>query len=298
MKEKMQISSLVNMNSPAAIIEEVKRNFIEHYNISDFELIRRTFNDFNDLFDGNYPGYRACNTKFHDKTHTTDALIAISRLIDGYNIRCSKFSAREAQIAHLATILHDSGYIQIKSDKTGTGAKYTLFHVERSIAFMENYFKRIRLGRKDFISARNMVHCTGVTTKISDIKFSGKHEKTLGLMLGTSDLLGQMSSRIYLEKLMYLYQEFKEGNVPGYDSELELLKNTIKFYDETKVKLKTEFESVYNYARDHFKKRYKISKNLYETTIESHIGYLKRALKMHPDDLRNLLRRHKSLNSD
>jgi len=100
------------MKNSAAVLEEVKYNFIYHYSITDFYDVRMTFKDFNDLYDGKYPGYRRCNTKFHDKIHSTDALLAMSRLIDGYNIKNPKFPVNKVRIALIATILHDTGYIQ------------------------------------------------------------------------------------------------------------------------------------------------------------------------------------------
>lgn len=38
-----------------------------------------------------------------------------------------------------------------------------------------------------------------------------------------------MADRAYLAKLIYLYHEFREGGVAGYESELDLLKKTPTF---------------------------------------------------------------------
>ncbi|MCS7227867.1 MAG: hypothetical protein NZ839_02760 [Endomicrobia bacterium] len=272
----IQLSQLVDASQPYAILEEVKNNFIQHYPVGEFFMFRMVFHDFIDLMEGRYPGYQKCNTKFHDIQHTTEALLAISRLIDGYNIKNkNKLPLKKVKLALIATLFHDSGYIQTINDTEGSGAKYTLTHVERSIEFLNKYLSKKGFTKEDVTSACNMVRCTGMRKDVPQIKFSTKDEKTLGLMLGTADYLGQMSSRTYLEKLVFLYYEFKEGGVPGYSSEFDLLKKTLQFYQTVKTELDTVYEKIYVYALYHFKRRYGINKNLYFTAIERAINYLK-----------------------
>jgi hypothetical protein len=288
---EVQLAFLVDMKCPQAVFEEVKYNFINNYNVADFTPVRHTFNDFNDLYEGKYPGYRACNTRFHDKIHTTDALVAISRMIDGYNLKNSKIPVNLVRIAHIATILHDTGYIQDKRDTHGTGAKYTLSHVDRSIGFMQKYFSEKGFSKKNFISAKNMVQCTGLTVNIENIKFSSKHERTLGLMLGAADLLGQMGSRTYLERLIYLYREFREGQVKGYSSEFNLLEKTLEFYRKIRIRLSDTLENVGRYMKPHFAKRYNIKEDLYEVAIARQISYLDTILKNKSKIYRDELKR-------
>ena len=286
-----QLSLLSDMRTPAAVFEEVKCNFIFHYPISAFDDVRSTFADFNRLFEGKYPGYRACNTKFHDKVHTTDALLAISRLIDGYNFKHGKLPVELVKTALIATILHDTGYIQQKSDKKGTGAKYTLSHVARSIDFIKKYFKTRGFPRRLALIAGRMVNCTGLSLDFGKARFGSMPERELGFMLGTADLLGQMASRTYLERLIYLYGEFREGNVKGFPSELVLLKKTMKFYDETKKRLKYTLGGVDRYMSCHFRERYGIKDDLYMRAINRQITYLKEILKYEQKSLQKKLRR-------
>lgn len=276
-KKDIQISQLVDATQPYAVLEEVKNNFVYFYPVEEFFIIRNTFHDFIDLMEGRYPGYQQCNTKFHDIQHTTDALLAISRLIDGYNIKHGKkgqLPVKKVKLALIATLFHDSGYIQTLEDVEGSGAKYTLTHVERSIEFLEKYLPRKGFSKQDVVSASNMVLCTGMSKDISKIKFTDKEERILGLMLGTADYLGQMSSRTYLEKLVFLYYEFVEGGVTGYSSEYDLLKKTLTFYQTVKDELNGVYDKMYKYAEYHFKKRYRIDKNLYLVAIERAIKYL------------------------
>jgi hypothetical protein len=279
------------MRSPYAVFEEVKFNFIQHYDIKEFDPVRKAFDAFINLFDGKYPGYRACNTKYHDKLHTTDALLAMSRLIDGYNIVNKKFPVGEVVIAIIATLFHDAGYIQKKTDTKGTGAKYTLNHVQRSIDFIERYFKKNKFPQRDFKKASNMINCTGLIVDLQVLDFKTKTEHILGLMLGSADLLGQMASRTYLERLIYLYKEFREGHVFGYDSEYNLFKKTLGFHDKTEIRLQKTLGNVRRYVVYHFKNRYGTGRDLYALSIEKQIKYLKKILRFNPRNYKNKLRR-------
>ena len=94
------------------------------------------------LFRGNYPGYQKCNTWYHDLKHTTDCLLAMARLLHGASLNGLPLPDRDVVLGLTAALFHDTGYIQAEDDLEGTGAKYTLVHVERSVAFMEKYFAR------------------------------------------------------------------------------------------------------------------------------------------------------------
>ena len=108
-------------------------------------------------------------------------------------------------------------------------------------------------------------------------------------MLGTADLLGQMADRAYLEKLLYLYREFQEGGIKGYESELDLLKKTTGFWAMTKKRFGEELSSVNEYVRSHFKARWNIDRDLYMEAIERSIAYLEFVLEHHESDYRDYL---------
>ncbi|MCX7940155.1 MAG: HD domain-containing protein [Endomicrobia bacterium] len=289
--DKIQLVDLVDMSEPFSVLEEVKNNFIYHYHIGEFLVIRQVFRDFIDLMEGRYPGYQKCNTKFHDIQHATDAFLAMSRLIDGYNIKNyrRKFSVENVKVALIAALYHDVGYVQKVEETQGTGAKYTFEHVDRSIEFIKNYLSKNSFSQRDIQKAVNMISCTEIRKDVNKIKFSDNEEKTLGFMLATADYLGQMSSRNYLEKLVFLYYEFKEGGVTGYSSEYDLVKKTKDFYLSVRKELDTVYEKVYKYATYHFKKRYKINENLYLTAINRAMEYLQTITS--PEEMQAKLRR-------
>jgi hypothetical protein len=71
------------------------------------------------------------------------------------------------------------------------------------------------------------------------VTYPSANIEIMGKMLGTADLLGQMADRLYLEKLIPLFHEFEEGKVPGFESELNLLRKPTNFYISAQAGLKT-----------------------------------------------------------
>lgn len=290
-KGDVQFSQLVDMFSPAAVLEEVKNIYINSYPVGEFEPVRKVFSDFVRMYDGKYPGFHACNTHYHDKMHITDALLAIARLMDGYNSSHRRLSARVARLGLIAAVFHDTGFIKSVHDLKGTGAKYTLTHVERSIHFVKTYFKKHGYPARDARAVANMILCTELAQPVEKVRFSSPEERKAALMLGAADLLGQMASRCYLERLLVLYREFREGHVKGYSSELELLRKTVDFSKFIDKRLAVTLEGVARYTRVHFKNRYRIDKDLYRESMEMQLGYLKNTVLKHPAQYRSYLKR-------
>lgn len=290
MKE-LQLASLVDMYNPYSVMKEVKNILSLVDPDYGFGTIDRIFKDMIDLFMGRYPGFRGCNCTYHDLLHTTDTFLAMTRLIHGAVLRGNKFTKKKMDLGISSALLHDTGFIQEKDDTQGTGAKYTLIHIDRSIRFASNYLKKLGFSENDTRFVASILRCTGINVKIETVKFFSKEHEMLGKMLGTADLIGQMGSRVYLEKLPYLYQEFKEGNVPGYKDEVDLIIKTIDFYRWTLKRFKNEFGSVYQFMKEHFKERWGINENLYITTIEKNMHYLEHILKEYPEDYKAYFRR-------
>ena len=289
----MQLSQLVDMYSPAAVLEEVKSIFVCSYSIRDFADVRAVYRDFLDLYGGRYPGYCACNTRYHDTMHITDSLLAMARLIDGYNLTHKKLPVRLAALGLIAALLHDTGFIQNVRDRKGTGAKYTLTHVNRSIEFAKVYFLKRNFSGSDARIAANALLCTDLLVPVENIKFRTPPERTVGLMLGSADLLGQMASRCYLERLLFLYREFREGHVAGYSSELEMLRKTLGFSRLMDHRLAVTLENMRRYVRVHFKKKYGINRDLYRDAIRGQLNFLENTVLNSPHKYRKLLRRTK-----
>jgi hypothetical protein len=262
-------------------VKEIVRSMFPHF---DFAWVMRVYQDITRLFRGDYPGYRKCNTAYHDWRHTEDCLLATVRLIHGAQLDGCRFSKRGVSLGIIAAIMHDTGYIQEVADQEGTGAKYTLIHVERSIDFMETYFADRGHAQKDFHFCRNCLQCTGVNVEIRRIEFESLENEIIGKILGTADLIGQMSDTNYLEKLPILYQEFLEGGITAYASELDFLEKTFDFWKVTRQRFGTELGGVDAYSRAHFRVRWGIDRALDKEAIEWNLARLRDILKHRPPD--------------
>ena len=287
----VQFSQLVDMFSPPAVLEEVKNIFINSYPVDEFGTVRKVFADFIRLYEGKYPGFHACNTHYHDSMHVTDALLAMDRLIDGYNAAHKKIPGRMATLGLIAAIFHDAGFIKSVHDIKGTGAKYTLTHVDRSIHFVKVYFRKNGFPAQDARAVANMILCTELAQPVEKVSFSSPAEKEVALMLGAADLLGQMASRCYLERLLILYREFREGHVKGYSSRLELLRKTVGFSKFIEKRLAVTLEGVGRHVKAHFRKRYRLNKDFYREAVGRQMDYLKNTVLAHPEKYRTYLRR-------
>ena len=290
MKE-IQISRMVDMGDPQRVLDEVRAIILMMLPEFDFDTVERVFKDIVRLFHGEYPGYRKCNTEYHDLKHATDTFLAMARLIHGAFVDGENLTRENINPGLICALIHDTGYIQTLDDNVGTGAKYTRIDSKRSIIFMEKYIADNGLSKEDFKNYPDILICTSLETKVNEMKFKSRQIELLGKMLGTADLLGQMADRTYLEKLLFLFYEFREGGVDEYDNELDLLKKTIDFYAMARKRFVSELDSMYEYMRYHFKARWNLDRNLYMEAIESHINYLKFILENHEKDYRDHLKR-------
>jgi len=290
MKE-VQLSRIVNMGSPRSVMNEAWRIVLMMIPKFNFDTLVRVFKDIARLFQGQYPGYRKCTTDYHDLKHTTDAFLAMARLIHGRVVCGENLTQEHINLGLICALMHDTGYIQTLDDDIGTGAKYTRIDTRRSIVFMEKYIADTGFLKEDFKDCPDILKCTGLDTDINKIQFASREIEVLGKMLGTADLLGQMADRTYLEKLLFLFYEFREGGVMGYDNELDLLKKTIDFYAMTRKRFARTLGSMNEYVRYHFKVRWNLDRDLYAEAIEKNISYLNFLLEHHEKDYYEYLRR-------
>jgi len=278
-----KLSDLVDETRPDVVLNEIVA-IIGHIN-PDFKetaTIRLAFLETVRLYEGDFPGYRACNTEYHDLRHTTNTALAITRLIHGATLEGHHLDQRQVVLALITALIHDAGYIQKEDDLEGTGAKYTATHVSRSIAFFEDFAPELGMNSKEISDGRAMILYTDLGLPLEEITFETPTGEFLGRMLSAADLLAQMADRTYLEKLLFLYREFKEAGVGGYSGERHLLEQTVDFYDAVAQRLENTFDRAYDYMQRHLTARWNIHTNLYQKAIENQKTYLKQILA-HPD---------------
>ena len=278
MLQSNHLSGVINISHPHKVLQEVKGILAIINADIDLKPVEEAFNDALALFKGEYPGYHGCNTYYHDQHHTLDALLSMVRLMHGASCEGVKFSESELILGAISALFHDSGYMQAMEDNSGTGAKYTATHIQRSIDFLLEYMKKRNYSDTDMATATDILNCTGLNTCIAEIRFVDKTAELLGKMMGTADLLGQMSDRYYLEKLLYLYQEFREGGISGYNSELELLQKTTGFFNLTEQRFKNELGGVCKYMQTHYSVCFGYDYDPYQVSMLKNLSYLEELL--------------------
>ena len=264
----------VSLDNSVDVMGEVKNIVLWIYKEFDFNQFDQVFSDILELFGGHYPGYRRCNTFYHDLSHTMDCLLVTAKLIHGAVLNDIVFTPRDVNLGLISALMHDTGYIQAEEDNKGTGAKYTVDHIERSIEFMQKYFHDHGFPGEYLPICSDFLRCTGLDVKIAAIKFQSREHEILGQIIGTADLIGQMANENYLEKLPYLYDEFKEAGVPGYNNRLDLLKKTPAFWEMVKKRLVNELGHVDRYLRDYLRVLWGINQDLYRQAIDRNMEQL------------------------
>jgi hypothetical protein len=267
--------ALILVSNVDASLEEIRKIAGCFLPEADVDLFDRIFQDIRLLFKGEYPGYRSSNTKYHDFEHTLSVTLATARLVHGCTVDGWTFEQRDILLTLIAALLHDVGLIQEQDDVEGSGAKYTVGHEDRSIAFLKEYLPDKGFAPEEMNACANFIRCTILSLPPADIPFVSSKNRKLGYIVGTADLLAQMADRFYLEKLLLLYKEFEEARLPGFDSELELLQKTRDFFDIVAQKrLNEDLGGVCRHMRAHFRDWMSIDADLYSESITNHITYL------------------------
>jgi hypothetical protein len=256
----------------------------------EFAPLERAFADFKALFEGGYPGYLACDTLYHDMRHTLDMTLALARLIDGYERDCATADSvgpRRAILGVLIALLHDSGYLRRASETAvENGAVFTKTHVSRGADFISAYLPKLGFGAEAATAAR-LVHFTGYEMEIDDIRVEDPKDRVIGCLVGTADLLGQMSDRMYLEKCReFLYKEFVWGKIARerlpdghelvrYASPEDLIIKTPGFYEYVaRTRIQKKLGSVDRYAEAHFD-----GPNPYQSEIDRNMDFLRETIE-------------------
>jgi hypothetical protein len=284
------VTNRISVEDPQRVRDAVLGLFGARFAGADLAPLARAFDDFAALFEGRYPGYLACDTLYHDIRHTLDMTLAMARLIDGHERSCAgaeRLGARRAMLGVLVALLHDSGYLKRSSEShVENGAVFTKIHVSRSADFISSYLPQIGFGAEAPLAAR-LVHFTGYEMEIEDIRVDEPKDRLIGCLVGTADLIGQMSDRMYLEKCReFLYREFVIGEVARekladgreivrYASPEDLILKTPGFYEYVaRARIDRKLGGVDRYIGAHFD-----GPDLYQTEIDRNMDFLRGAIE-------------------
>ncbi|HSA90617.1 MAG TPA: HD domain-containing protein [Burkholderiales bacterium] len=252
------VADQVRTTDPDAVCAEVIRLARGLYPDAPVPALERAFADAARMYKGEHRDYQPCDTEYHDIQHVLDVTLAMARLMDGYQRGGRNGSPRLPKELFLAGVLaalfHDFGYLRRRNDyKHRHGAEYTLTHVSRSASFLRGYARELGVSERLAQAASTLVHFTGYERAVESIRIGDEALRRLGLMLGTADIIAQMSDRCYLEKCRdRLYPEFVLGRVPAFTSAADLVMKTPQFYEGARKRLEHKLERSYEYAVRHF----------------------------------------------
>jgi hypothetical protein len=284
------VTNTVQVSSPKAVREAIEQSFHAAWPGASFGIVAQAIDDLDALFAGRMPGYCGVDTVYHDRQHTLDMTLAMARLLSGYerlHAGDEGMGSERATVGLVTSLFHDAGYIRETADRDHrNGAEFTLYHVTRSARFLARYLPTVGLEAWVPIATR-IVHFTGYEVQFDQIHLADPRDRRMGHLLGTADLIAQMSDRCYLEKCRdRLYPEFVLGgvampNAPDgrtvvrYSSGLDLLRQTPLFFEDVRSKrLEGEFDYAYRYVEPLFG-----GDNPYMRAIERNFDYLKVVLR-------------------
>ncbi|OGA02065.1 MAG: hypothetical protein A3I00_00595 [Betaproteobacteria bacterium RIFCSPLOWO2_02_FULL_64_12] len=280
---ELDVARQVKTTDPAAVKREVDRIFRELYPDASTAVMDRAFQDCARMFGGELAGYRACDTAYHDIQHTMEVTLAMARLIDGYErgrVGVESIDEKLFRLGVITALFHDAGYILHNDEKdVKNGAEYTLIHVSRGAQFLKEYLPRIGMADMADVAA-SLIHFTGYEQPVASIRVPGLIYRLLGNLLGSADIIGQMSDRCYLEKCRdRLYPEFVAGGLTRkrtpeggeqvvFASGEDLVMKTPNFYTGASKRLNSDLEGCYVHVERHFG-----GQNLYFEELSKNIRF-------------------------
>jgi len=274
----------IDTREPSQVEAEVQEAYLAMFPQGDREYIPMIFQWVVGWFAGRYMDYQPIDAHYHDLEHTMQGVLCMARLLRGREARGHEpqLTQRMCELGLLAILMHDTGYLKHRGDAEGTGAKYTLTHVDRSIEFAGELMVMHDYPIEEILAVQNMIRCTGVNVKLEAIQFQSDLERIVGFSLGTADLLGQMAAGDYVDKLPTLYLEFAEAanynagkmRAGGFFSSAEDLRQKTPLFWEKYVqpKLNQEFLGLCRFLND----PYPDGPNPYVEKIEANMARLRR----------------------
>jgi hypothetical protein len=285
-RSDFDVTNRINTTDPVCVKLEVVRIFRSLYSRNQAPTLNRAFDDMVALYRGYFPGYAKCDTEYHDIQHALEVTLAMARLLDGYERSRGDgppINERLFQLGLICALYHDIGYIRRANDtKHANGAEYTPTHVSRGGKFLKEYLPKI--GMEDFADvAGSVLHFTGYETPVSQIRVPDPIYRLIGSLLGSADIIAQMSDRCYLEKCRdRLYPEFVAGGITVRRTEAgeevvfasaeDLLRKTPKFFQNATRRLDEDLGGAHQYAQSHFG-----GQNLYMEAVKQNIRFVERA---------------------
>src|SRR6185436_15219198 len=223
-RNDFDVTNTVQLSSTQAVQAAVEALVRPTWPDAPHGELAQAFEHFEAVFAGKFPGYFGVDTVYHDRQHTLDITLALARMLVGYERQTEapmRLGGQRAVAGLIVALFHDVGYLAEYLPNTPLSAWAPI--------------------------ATEIVHFTGYEVPFQQIKVTDPRDIKLGHMIGTADMIAQMSDRCYLEKCRdRLYAEFVLGGVAlplaanggrqvKYASGLDLLRQTPEFVAEVRT---------------------------------------------------------------
>ncbi len=284
-RSDFDVTDTVQVSSPAAVRDAVLQLYSDTWPGAPQDALVTALADFERLFTGQMPGYLGVDTVYHDLQHSQDVVLAMTRLMAGYERSHPdgpRIGAERARMGIITALFHDAGYIRESTETdVSNGAVFTRNHVTRSARYLTRYLPEA--GMADWVPvATRVVHFTGYEVPLDLLRVDDPRDRLVGHLLGTADMLAQMADRCYLEKCRdRLYAEFVLGDVAVhsgsdglkvlYGSGLDLLRQTPQFISAT---IDKRLGKAFDHAYRHVEPLYD-GDNPYMNAIRQNVDYLR-----------------------
>lgn len=233
------------------------------------------------MFAGRFGDFLPIDLGYHDFQHTLQATCCMAEILAGRHTAgiTPLIGSRQFELGIAAVLLHDTGYLKTRSDRSGTGAKYTYTHVLRSCAVAASYLPTLGVTLGELDTVLGAIRCTGPTSNIQRIQFPDEIDKLIGCCLASADYLAQMAASDYPDELPLLYREFEESDdflgVPRskrvFQSVDDLIRRTPAFWRKVvEPKLRDDFLGVYRFLA----RPYPDGPNPYLNAVEHNIAII------------------------
>ena len=286
-RSDFDVTNRINTTDPVCVKLEVERIYRALYARPRPVILGQAFDDMVRLYRGEFAGYSHCDTGYHDLQHALEVTLAMARLLDGYERSRGDGPAIEEKLFQLGVIcalFHDMGYIRKSNDmRHRHGAEYTRTHVSRGGRFLRDYLPAIGMPEHAEVAGQ-ILHFTGYEKPVASIRVPHPIFRLVGSLLGSADIIAQMSDRCYLEKCRdRLYPEFVAGGITRQQTEgggevvifasaEDLLRKTPAFYENASKRLEHDLGGAYNFAGKHFG-----GTNLYMDAVKQNIRFVQQA---------------------
>src|SRR5213596_1316464 len=135
----------VDTKDSVAVEREVQAVYLEMFPQGDPMFVPTALVWIKDCFAGRYKDHQASDARYHDLEHTLQGTLCMARLLHGRHVADATPVVTQSafQLGLLAILFHDAGYLKKQGETGGTGAKYTLTHVTRSVQFAGEFLEEL-----------------------------------------------------------------------------------------------------------------------------------------------------------